>query len=243
MNNKFFSYRSIGLATYLGGPLAGGILISLNFKRLEEIQKGIWTIIFSLLATVILVIALIKIPEHIIDKIPNFLIPAVYTPIVVYLAKLFQDEKISDAIKDKDRKEHWWKSLTIGLVGAVATIIIMMFVAFAEPPFSGDKITYGEIQNEIYFEPGSVDKEILDKVSFNLEVFGYFNSEFPQSAQVEKWETRYLISIWIDEMYWDDKELSDEINRLKQSLSIDLDKEVTLILLSPDFIETKEKRI
>jgi uncharacterized membrane protein YhaH (DUF805 family) len=243
MNNKFFSYRSIGLATYLGGPLAGGILISLNFKRLEEIQKGIWTVIISLLATIVLVIALIQIPEHIIDKIPSFLIPAVYTPIVVYLAKLLQDEKIRDAIKDKGRKEHWWKSLTIGLVGSVLTVIILMLVAFAEPPFPGDKITYGKIQNEIYFEPGSIDKEILDKVSFNLEVFGYFNSEFPQSAHVGKWETGYLISIWIDEMYWDDKELSDEFSRLKQNLSIDLNKEVTLILLSPDIIEIKEKRI
>jgi hypothetical protein len=44
-------------------------------------------------------------------------------------------------------------------------------------------------------------------------------------------------------MYWDDKELSDEFSRLKQNLSIDLNKEVTLILLSPDIIEIKEKRI
>jgi hypothetical protein len=41
MANKFFSYKSIGLATYFGGPLAGGILIAINLKRIEAVSKAV----------------------------------------------------------------------------------------------------------------------------------------------------------------------------------------------------------
>ena len=40
MKNKYFSIRAISVATYLGGPLAGGILISLNFNRFQQKDKA-----------------------------------------------------------------------------------------------------------------------------------------------------------------------------------------------------------
>ena len=49
---RFHSLTAVGLAAYLGGPLAAGILIRRNFISMGEPGRGSWALWLSLLATV-----------------------------------------------------------------------------------------------------------------------------------------------------------------------------------------------
>lgn len=243
MKNKYFSIRAISIATYLGGPLAGGILMSLNFQRFEQKDKAFWTLISSFLATVVLFWMMLQVPEEIIEKIPNFLLPLLYTPVVASLADKWQKAKIQELEAEEAAKEPWWKSAGIGVLGTILTFAVAFQLAAAEPPFKGEKHLYGKLQHEIYYQGNTISKDLLNRFGAELEGIGYFSDEFVEAAHIEEWETRYIFSIYVDEAHWDNPAILDELSELKKRLELTVPKEVSLVMLHPTFTELKEKRI
>lgn len=243
MKSKYFSIRAISIATYLGGPLAGGILISLNFQRFEQKDKAFWTLIISFIATVVLFWMMLQVPEEVIEKIPNFLLPLLYTPVVAYLAERWQKAIILELEEQEGEKEPWWKSAGIGLLGTVLTFAVAFQLAAAEPPFKGEKHLYGELQHEIYYQGKTISEDLLNHFGAELERVGYFSNEFVGAAHIEEWETRYILSIYIDEAYWGNPAVLDELHNIKKGLELMVSKEVSLKMLHPTLTEVKEKRI
>lgn len=243
MKNKYFSIKSISVATYLGGPLAGGILVSLNFKRFQQNDKAFWTLIISFLATLVLMWAIFQIPDSMIEKVPNFLIPLLYTPIVAFIAEKLQKQEIQKLEEQEGEKEHWWKAAGVGLLGAILTFAISFQIASSEPPFSGEKFLYGELEHEIYYQGESIDEAFLHSVAVDLERIGYFTNDFTQAAHIEEWKTRYIFSIYIDETFWENEEVLEQLRKFKKKLEQNTTKEVTLKMLHPTLTEVKERRI
>ena len=80
----FYSQKAIGIATFIGGPLAAGYLIRENYKALHETEKGNKALIISIVATIALFALIFSIPEQVIEKIPKVIIPAIYTGMIVF---------------------------------------------------------------------------------------------------------------------------------------------------------------
>ena len=97
---KLYSQNAIALATYLGGPLAAGILIRKNSLNLGREKEGSIALIVGVFTTILLFWGIFQIPDLIIDKIPNSLIPAIYTGII-YLIVEKHMEKYLKNIKKK----------------------------------------------------------------------------------------------------------------------------------------------
>lgn len=117
--SKFYSQTAIGIATYFGGPLAAGILVRRNSLNLEREKEGLTALIVGIVSTVLLFGVLYLIPEPVLDKIPNALIPAIYTGIIYLIVR-----KIHGKILDEHKKEGThgfysnWRAAGIGLVCA-----------------------------------------------------------------------------------------------------------------------------
>ena len=103
-NKKLYSQRAIGIATYFGGPLAAGILIRKNFINLNKERQGLNALIIGIISTFILFAGIFSIPENIIDKIPNALIPLVYTGIIYLIVEAIQGKDLKEFKENKLKK-------------------------------------------------------------------------------------------------------------------------------------------
>ena len=89
---KLYKDRSIYIGTFLGGPLVAGYLASENFKQLGQPGKVQVSWAIGICATVLLFGAVFLIPG--IEKVPNVIIPLVYTGIAQLLVQRFQGAAI-----------------------------------------------------------------------------------------------------------------------------------------------------
>ena len=184
-----------------------------------------------------------QVPERVIEKLPNFLLPLLYTPIVAFVAEKLQKQEIQKMEEQEGEKEHWGKAFGLGLLGAVLTFAVTFQLASSEPPFQGEKFLYGKLQHEIYYQGESIDEELLSSIGYNLEALGYFSDEFPQAAHIEEWQTRYIFSIYVDESLWENKDVLEQLGLFKKDLELNLNRKVTLKMLHPTLMEVKERRI
>lgn len=147
---KFHTAKAIGMATFIGGPAAAGYLIRENYLSLNEPEQGKKALIIGIVTTIIIFVLIFSIPEHIIDKIPNFIIPAVYTGVVYLII-----EKIHGSILKKHQELNnafysGWKAAGIGLISLIIIGIGIFGYAYLE--ISGPEYDAYNTQLEKFYD-------------------------------------------------------------------------------------------
>lgn len=122
---KFYSQRAISTATFFGGPLAAGILIRQNFINSGKDEYGKYALYIGIFSTILLFAILFSIPEQIINKIPSFIIPAIYTGIIYLIVEYYQGQTLKNHKEKHGQFYSGWKAAGIG---AICTIFIMLGV-------------------------------------------------------------------------------------------------------------------
>jgi Na+/alanine symporter len=117
---KIYKERAIWVGTFLGGPLVAGYLIAENFKVFNENEKAKITWIIAIVTTIVIFGGLSFIPENV--KIPNQIIPIVYTVIASSLAKRFQEQKSNEYIENGGKYYSWWRIIAIGIIGLLLSV-------------------------------------------------------------------------------------------------------------------------
>jgi len=125
---KLYSQKAIALATYFGGPLAAGILIRRNSLNLGNEKQGRTALIAGIVGTILVFWGIFQIPEPIIDKIPNPLIPAIYTGIVYWIVEKLHGDILKKHKAEKNGFYSNWKAAGIGL--ACLAIIVAALLPF-----------------------------------------------------------------------------------------------------------------
>ncbi|CAI8413960.1 MAG: Uncharacterised protein [Polaribacter sejongensis] len=116
---KLYSSKSISGATFLGGPLAGGYLISENLKALDKPDEGRKSLIIGIISTIALFGGIFMIPETIIDKIPNQLFPLIYTGIIWGFVEWTQGDVLKAHKENGNSFFSGWKAAGIGFISLV----------------------------------------------------------------------------------------------------------------------------
>lgn len=147
-NKKFYSQKAIAIATYLGGPLAAGILIRKNCLNLDKEKQGINALMIGIISTILIFVGIFSIPEDIIDKVPNAMIPLIYTGIIYLIVEKIQGDELKLHKENNGEFYSGWKAAGIG---AVSLVIIL-----------------GGIFGYVYFEPYDWD---VDRYDAKLESF------------------------------------------------------------------------
>lgn len=138
-NLKLYSLKSIALGSFIGSPLAAGYLISENYKALNEPDKARNTIITYIIATILLFIVLFLIPEEILDKVPSFIIPIIYTAIIGVIVEKQQGAILRSHEENGNELYSGWRAAGIGLV-TVVIIIALVFGYFFISEFSNSEL-------------------------------------------------------------------------------------------------------
>ena len=117
--NKLYSIKAIAGATFLGGPLAAGYMISENFKALHAPEKARTALILGIIFTLVLFGGLFMIPEHIIDRVPKQLIPIAYTAIILGIVEWKQGDDLKRHKENDAPFYSGWRAAGIGLISLV----------------------------------------------------------------------------------------------------------------------------
>ena len=128
---KFHSKKGIGLATFLGGPVAAGILIRKNYLNLDKTDQANHALFIGILSTVVVLAVAVSIPEGSYDKLLGYAIPAAYTAVVYFLVDKYQGETLQQHEDANGEFYSRWRAAGIGLVGGICMLIAVFGYAFA----------------------------------------------------------------------------------------------------------------
>lgn len=119
-NRTLFSDLQIAVATLIGMPIAGSLLLAQNYKNLGKINSARQTLILGFVSTIIIFFIAYLLPEN----FPNVLLPIIYTIAMQELVKHLQGDVIAD------QRGSW--IITIGLaIGCSALIMGLVYGAAA----------------------------------------------------------------------------------------------------------------
>jgi hypothetical protein len=127
---KFYSQRAIGIATFLGGPLAAGYLLRENYLSLNRPDEAKKAFIYGLLATVAVFGFIFITPESIMEKVPNQIIPLIYTAIIYYVVEQTQGETLKLHKELGNEFYSGWKAARVGFVSLLLLVTVIFGYVF-----------------------------------------------------------------------------------------------------------------
>ena len=130
---KLYTIGWVIFATYMGGTLAGCYLMSENFKNLgnKDLAERMFKI--GIISTILIFSGIAFIPENIIDKIPNELIPFTYTAIIYLYIRKFQGKNIKEHIENGGLKYSGWKVLGISILSLIVSALYLFILIMIIP--------------------------------------------------------------------------------------------------------------
>jgi len=239
---KLFTEKQMAVAAVVGGPIPPGILFYLNYKRIDKGKEANISIGLTLVFTIALFYTILKLPEDIIDKIPNAVFTSIYGLLVYFAYRKFLSKEIEARFDAGDAKASNWTVAAITILGLAINLIIILGLAFNEPAFDGDKRTFGEVGHEIYFDKNITTVDDVEKLGEALTISGYFGTEYPVAVHLDTWKTRYVVTLQIDKQFWNDVEVLSFFNDLKVNLEVLFLKDVTIQLEHYDLSGKKSEK-
>jgi len=198
---RFYSQRAITIATYFGGPLAAGYLVKKNYEILEQPNNARKSLIIGIVSTILIFAGIFSIPEDIIDKIPNALIPLIYTGIIYLIVERVQGENLTNHKESGGEFYSGWKAAGVGAITMLILAAVIALTAFIAKDFSS-------IQSN--FDAASYDKGVakfVDNENKSIAVFNVIETQTPA----------YLIKEFIKGiiMWEENKEIVEDLNSIE----------------------------
>lgn len=128
----YYSQIAIGAATFLGGPLAAGILLRRNFINQGKRDYAQHALFFGIVTTLLLVWIIFSIPEDVLDKIPNIFIPTIYTTIISLVVEKYQGKDLRRHQENNGQFYSGWRVAGVGfgclLIFVTAIVVYVQFM-------------------------------------------------------------------------------------------------------------------
>ncbi|MCL6273286.1 hypothetical protein M3P19_04655 [Muricauda sp. 2012CJ35-5] len=187
-NIKLYTSKSIWCATFLGGPLAAGYMIGENYKALDKPEEGRNALILGIVVTIALFTIIFMIPEHLMDKIPNQLIPLFYTFIIWGIVEWKQGDVLKAHKENGDTFFSGWRAAGIGFV----SLIVLSIGIFGYVFFVMDDTVYDQYDAEItVFQKNEDDTLVFYD---HLEtVSNYALIQELENSAIPKWKANIAI--------------------------------------------------
>jgi len=171
---KFYSQKAIAIATYFGGPLAAGYLVKKNYEALELPDSAKKALFIGIVSTVLLFAGIFSVPEQVMEKVPNFLIPAIYTVIIYLIVEKFQGESLKLHKESGGEFYSGWKAAGVGAIAMVILAAGIFLTAFLAGDFSGTGSAYDAAAYDL-----AIDK-FTENETRALQVFDALETDAPE---------------------------------------------------------------
>lgn len=228
---KIYTNKSISLATFLGGPIAAGFLIAKNFKVFGNDRAARKSISIGINSTFILFIGLFFLPEHIVDRIPQPIIPAAYTSIIYFIVEKLQGQKIKDFIEEGGKKASGWSAAGYGFLGLLIIAMLTFILTFSTLSNELEKVNGYEKNISVsknvtlYYSDSiklSESKKIADKIKQSEFLRGNNGADIFLNYESDFYRLKFIIpdtTLFSDTLFLSEFNLFE--NYLNKSLSLD----------------------
>jgi len=178
-DTRLFSKMHVLVATFLGAPLAGSILMALNYKRSGRPRHGITALVIGLVSTIGLFVIAYQLP----DSFPNLLIPCLSLAAVHLWYQKAQQAEFEAHINAGGQKSSLAPPIGTGVL-CLAGIVGVMLV----PELLAPGMEFGRKQmfngGELYCADDITDQQAAALGNYLVEI-GFFDGH-PKSAQIRK---------------------------------------------------------
>jgi len=244
-NGKIFKDKAFGVGIFLGGPLVAGYLFSENFKTFGQTEKVKPTWIISIFVTILIFGGVFLIPENI--KIPNQLIPIVYTAIAYGLFHKLQSERATQHINSGGLIYGWGRVIGIGVIGLLITILPIFAIAYTYDTVEQTNITtktYGTtVKHEIDFDKNNITEKEVDEIADGFVETGFFDLSVSKYVYVIKNENKYELYISVVEGIENDQNALQPFIELRAQMDEYIPNKKIEIKLVVDYIENVVKTL
>ncbi len=128
ITQKIYTLNSTRAATFFGGPLVAGYLISENYRVFNEDKKSKLAIVYGVAATIILFGAIFMIPDNI--NVPTYIVPLIYSWLSYLLVQQLMGSQMKIHIGAGGPVFTIWRALLVALIAGVVTVIGVFVVIF-----------------------------------------------------------------------------------------------------------------
>ena len=182
-NIKLYSSKAIGGATFFGGPLAAGYMIGENFKALNKPIEGRNSLIIGIVSTIVLFTSIFMLPESIIDKVPNQLIPLIYTGIIWGIVEWKQGDILKLHKENGNSFFSGWRAAGIGLI----SLVIISIGIFGYVFFGMDNEIYEKYDAELSVFSKNEEETLVFYDHLNTESNNSLIKEL-ENKTIPKWK-------------------------------------------------------
>lgn len=131
-SKALFSINAITIATFIGGWIAGLLMLSYNFKHLGKKEEARKINIVNLVVTVLFFIALALIPSEWIEKLPSVALPIAYVLLIKIYAEKTQKLELEKYFAEGGKKGSVIKTIPYVLF-SIAVIILPLLIYILFP--------------------------------------------------------------------------------------------------------------
>lgn len=189
-NIKLYSQKAIGIATFFGGPMAAGYLVKKNYQSLGQESHAKKAFLIGIVSTLLLFAGIFSIPESIIDKIPNAVIPAIYTGIIYLIVEKIQGQNLKEHLEDGREFYSAWRAAGIGAISMTIIFFVIATTAFIAADLSKIEPNSDTVRHDVDLDSFFDNKETAVKSNhLNLSYRGNLKAneigiKFPKEASV-----------------------------------------------------------
>lgn len=248
---KLYSSNAIAMATFLGGPLVAGYLLCENYRVLGEEKKAKQAFVLGIIATIVVFGGLLLLPETIVDRIPNYVFPAIFAGIASWIVETKQGDILRQHKAFGNAFYSGWRSAGLALVSALIILICVVGVVFLMPEdkiyeqyrtefvqFSENEEQTLKFYEDVTTKPSAellrdLDHIILPKWKENIEIIKKINQiENLPTELVEQSEKLVVYSelrlqaftIWRRAIAEDTDQYTEELEEIHTAIEKQLDQ-------------------
>ena len=131
---KIYTEMQVATATFLGSPVAGGILMAHNARAIGQEKEKRKYLLVTAIASIALLVVAFYLPER---KPGNYLIPLVASWAMRLWYQKAQGGLMTSGRFPEATKASWWLALGISLLVAIAILALLVGFVLLFPGFVG----------------------------------------------------------------------------------------------------------
>lgn len=229
---------AIVVGTFVGGPMATGLMVGSNFFRMGEKKKAWQAILAGFIGSLALLLILFTIPDNYREEIVFVTIPVIYTTVVYILLELFHH---TDLVKHKNKGGLYRRlrqAASYGLSGLVFSMLII-FLHFNAQGINYNTMKFGNNRFSVLYEK-ELPKDEARKLGDFLFLNGYFSEDQSKAIFIVKPDS-YEVKLVLDNDLWYDQEHQMDLRILESLLNQGkFKREISLIITDKDLSKEVE---
>ncbi len=204
-----YDQRSVAIATFIGAPLGGSIVMAMNYRRLGQMGAAIIAVVAGLALTWGSYVVGTHMPP-----VANKILPVLLMFGMMGAAASLQGQSVEQHARSGGAIGSRWRAAAIGLA-VLVPLAIAIFANVIRGP-STQKVTLG-MNDEVYYSGQATQQDAL-MVGQALQLQGYFQDR-GVAAFVSKDETGATLGFVVQDGIWDNQQYIDGFERITRAIS------------------------